>query len=180
MVGINPEYAFILKEIERISNRHAGLNFPKDLFVFFLFEPHATHCHPEQSRCGVAKDLRTMNGYQASKTYFTYIVTNKYDTVLYTGFTGEINLRMYQHKYKIFPGFTAKYNAHKLVWYETFSDPNDGIAAEKRIKGWKRERKIALIKSKNPEFRDLMADKDDGTFENTWKSGDPSAATASG
>jgi putative endonuclease len=99
-----------------------------------------------------------MGAYQTLKTFFVYIVTNKHRTVFYTGFTGTIDLRMYQHKHKIFPGFTSQYNAHILVWYETFPNPNDGIVAEKRIKGWKREKKIALIRSKNPDFRDLTAE----------------------
>ena len=63
--------------------------------------------------------------------------------------------RNYQHKNKLIEGFTKKYNVDKLVFYESFSNINDAILAEKRIKGWMRERKIELIKKNNPNFKDL-------------------------
>ncbi|MCX6763880.1 MAG: GIY-YIG nuclease family protein [Candidatus Moranbacteria bacterium] len=89
------------------------------------------------------------------KTFYVYIATNKRNTVLYTGFTSNLENRMWQHKNKIIKGFTEKYNVDKLVYYETFSMPIDAIAAEKTIKGWIRKKKIDLIKKTNPEFRDL-------------------------
>lgn len=91
-----------------------------------------------------------------SKNYFVYIATNKSGT-LYTGVTNNLQRRMLEHKSKTLIGFTAKYNIDKLIYFQEFSTPNDAIAAEKRIKGWKRAKKIDLIKSINPEFNNLMS-----------------------
>ena len=89
------------------------------------------------------------------KTYYVYIATNSRNTVLYTGVTSNLIGRIWQHKNKIIKGFTEKYNVCKLVYYESFNNPTDAIVAEKKIKGWVRKKKIELIKSKNPEFKDL-------------------------
>jgi len=62
---------------------------------------------------------------------------------------------MSEHKNKVFEGFSKKYNLNKLVFFEAFSSAKDAIAAEKRIKGWLRSRKIALIELKNPRWIDL-------------------------
>jgi len=90
------------------------------------------------------------------KTFYVYIATNKRNTVLYTGFTNNLENRMWQHKNKIIKGFTSKYNVEKLVYYETFANPTDAISAEKTIKGWVRKKKINLIRQNNPEFKDLF------------------------
>lgn len=90
------------------------------------------------------------------RNYYTYIATNVHNTVLYTGITNDIGRRMDEHRRKAISGFTAKYNIIKLVWYETFLSPTEAIAAEKRIKGWRRERKLSLIKDLNPKFADLL------------------------
>jgi putative endonuclease len=90
-----------------------------------------------------------------SKEYYTYIATNKYNFVFYTGVTDALTRRMYEHKNKLISGFTSKYNINKLVWYEIFKSPEEAIMAEKRIKGWKREKKLELIKEINPKFEDL-------------------------
>lgn len=89
------------------------------------------------------------------KTYYVYIATNLRNTVLYTGITSNLQNRIEQHKNKAVKGFTERYNVCKLVFYENFDNPNDAILAEKKIKGWTRKKKIDLIKSKNPEFKDL-------------------------
>lgn len=94
----------------------------------------------------------------SSKKYFAYIATNKNDTVLYTGITNNLKRRMYEHLHKTHLGFTAKYNVNKLLWYEVFSSPTEAIAAEKKIKGWRREKKLKLVKDFNPDFRDLLRD----------------------
>ncbi|MEA5568118.1 GIY-YIG nuclease family protein [Anabaena sp. UHCC 0399] len=86
--------------------------------------------------------------------YYIYIMTNNSKT-LYTGVTNDLNRRVYEHKQKIIPGFTQKYNITKLVYFEDTSDVNTAIAREKQIKGWLREKKIALIESINPEWKDL-------------------------
>ncbi|OIP78027.1 MAG: hypothetical protein CO002_00365 [Candidatus Portnoybacteria bacterium CG_4_8_14_3_um_filter_44_10] len=90
------------------------------------------------------------------KQYFVYIATNKWNTVLYTGVTNNLHGRMYQHKNKLVEGFTKKYNINKLIYYESFNNVQEAILAEKRIKGWTRKKKTELIKSKNPEFGDLL------------------------
>jgi putative endonuclease len=89
------------------------------------------------------------------KYFHVYIMTNKRRGVLYTGFTGGLEARVYEHKHGVFPGFTRRYNLKKLVYYEQFDDPSDGIRREKQIKGWIRAKKIALIESMNPEWKDL-------------------------
>ncbi len=80
---------------------------------------------------------------------------------LYVGVTNDLERRVYQHKTKANPkSFTARYNVNKLVWYELFSQVEDAISAEKRIKGWTRTKKMALIQSENPQFSDLSSDWD--------------------
>ena len=93
-----------------------------------------------------------------TRLYFVYIATNKNNTVLYTGVTNDIGRRIYEHKNKILPGFTSKYNINKLVYYEEFNNPVEAITAEKKIKGWLRKKKLLLIRKLNPEFRDLSKD----------------------
>jgi putative endonuclease len=88
------------------------------------------------------------------KNYYVYIMTNKSKT-LYTGVTNDLTRRVYEHKHKLIPGFTQKYNITKLVYYEETSDIHAAIAREKQIKGWLREKKINLIESMNPNWVDL-------------------------
>ena len=94
------------------------------------------------------------------RQYYVYIATNKRNTVLYTGVTNNIVRRMYEHRNKLIPGFTSTYKVDKLIYYESFPAPGEAIAAEKKIKGWVRKKKIDLIKSKNPEFRNLIEELD--------------------
>ncbi|BAY45437.1 excinuclease ABC, C subunit, N-terminal [Scytonema sp. HK-05] len=89
--------------------------------------------------------------------YYVYILTNRSKT-LYTGVTNDIIRRVYEHKQKLIPGFTQKYNIDKLAYYEETVDVTAAIAREKQIKGWLRVKKIALIESMNPEWRDLSVD----------------------
>jgi len=91
-------------------------------------------------------------------SYFVYIMTNKYNTVLYTGITNNLERRVYEHKSKLIPGFTARYNVTKLAYFEEGMDINLAIAREKEIKGWLRKKKIALIEALNPKWRDLSED----------------------
>ena len=81
-------------------------------------------------------------------------MTNQSRT-LYTGVTNNLMRRVYEHKNKLIPGFTSKYNIKKLVYFESTSDINQAILREKQIKGWLRVKKIALIESTNPEWKDL-------------------------
>ena len=89
--------------------------------------------------------------------YFVYIMTNNSKT-LYTGMTNNLLRRVYEHKYKLVEGFTKKYNITKLVFFEETNDVNEAIAFEKKIKGWKRVKKIALIESQNPKWLDISQD----------------------
>ena len=88
------------------------------------------------------------------KDYYVYIITNRSKT-LYTGITNDITRRIYEHKNKLLDGFTKKYNIDKLVYMELFTNPDDAIRREKQIKGWLRRKKVELIESVNPDWRDL-------------------------
>ena len=90
-----------------------------------------------------------------NKQYFIYIMTNKNNTVLYTGVTNNIQRRVYEHKEKLVEGFTKKYNVVKLVYYEIFDNPENAIAREKQIKAGSRQKKIDLVNSINSEWKDL-------------------------
>ncbi|MFH1610791.1 MAG: GIY-YIG nuclease family protein [Patescibacteria group bacterium] len=90
-----------------------------------------------------------------SKNYCTYIMTNYTNKVLYVGISGNLFKRVWEHKHKLIEGFTKRYNIKKLAYYECFDNPNDTIKREKELKGWKRIKKINLIKLTNPEFKDL-------------------------
>jgi putative endonuclease len=89
---------------------------------------------------------------------FVYILTNKYDKVLYTGVTTNLKKRIWEHREKLADGFTKRYNVTKLVYYEIFADIHDAIAREKQIKAGSRHKKIELIVGMNPEWRDLYDD----------------------
>ncbi len=77
---------------------------------------------------------------------------------LYLGVTADLRRRVYEHKHKLIPGFTARYNINRLVWYEVYEDPVNAITREKQIKRWRREKKEALIRQMNPGWRDLSPD----------------------
>jgi len=90
-----------------------------------------------------------------SKEYYVYIMTNKSRT-LYTGVTNDLMRRVYEHKNKLDPNsFTSKYNIQFLVFYESTPSVHVALEREKQIKGWLRKKKIALIDSMNPEWKDL-------------------------
>jgi putative endonuclease len=82
-------------------------------------------------------------------------MTNKHNTVLYTGITNNLKRRVYEHKEKLVAGFTRKYNITKLVYYEVFEDPENAILREKQIKAGSRQKKIQLIRSINRGWQDL-------------------------
>ena len=89
--------------------------------------------------------------------FFVYIVANEWLTI-HVGVTNNVERRVYEHKHKLFPGFTAKYGLDRLVYFERYEDIRQAIAREKQIKGWRRYKKVALINSMNPEWKDLSAD----------------------
>ena len=87
-------------------------------------------------------------------TYWVYLLASK-TGVLYVGMTNDLERRVWEHKQKLIEGFTATYNVTRLVWFEQFREAQDAIAAEKRIKGWSRAKKTALIEKMNPNWNDL-------------------------
>ncbi len=90
------------------------------------------------------------------KEYYIYIMTNRWNMVLYTGVTNNLKKRIYEHKEKYVHGFTKRYNIDKLVYYEMFGDIYNAIAREKQIKAGSRKKKIELVQSMNPEWKDLF------------------------
>ena len=83
-------------------------------------------------------------------------MVNKNNTTLYTGFTGkDLKKRVWEHRQKLVPGFTKRYNINKLVYYEVFEDAYNAISREKQIKAGSRQKKIDLIENMNKEWRDL-------------------------
>ncbi len=86
---------------------------------------------------------------------YVYILANKKNGTLYTGVTSDLIKRVYQHKTKIYGGFSAKYNVDRLVYFEIHEDINQAILRETRIKGWKRAWKLELIEKENPDWQDL-------------------------
>jgi putative endonuclease len=103
--------------------------------------------------------------------YYVYIITNWDSQVMYIGVTNNLERRLYEHKTKAVKGFTTKYNLDRLVYFEQTGDVGAAIAREKQIKSWRREKKNALVKSINPEWRDLSAD---------WACQDPSSLRSVG
>src|SRR5207244_1033984 len=91
------------------------------------------------------------------KHFYVYIMSN-HSRTLYIGVTNDLENRVAQHQSKQTAGFTCKYNITCLVYYEDFTDINEAIGWEKRLKGWTRAKKIALIEEQNPHWLDLAED----------------------
>ena len=91
------------------------------------------------------------------RVFHVYILTNV-SKMLYIGVTNDLERLIYEHKHKLVPGFSAKYNLHRLVYFEAFGHIGDAIARDKELKGWLRSKKVALIQSQNPKWLDLAAD----------------------
>ena len=89
--------------------------------------------------------------------FYVYMMTNKSFEVLYTGVTNDLQRRLWEHRNSRGPAFAARYNCHRLVYFEWSQDIRDAIAREKQIKGWSRAKKEALIATTNPEWNDLSA-----------------------
>ena len=89
------------------------------------------------------------------KQYYVYIMTNKINTVLYTGVTSNLKKRIWEHKEKVIDGFIKNYNINKLIFFEIYNDPENAILREKQIKAGPRTKKVKLIMGINPEWKDL-------------------------
>jgi putative endonuclease len=88
------------------------------------------------------------------RIYYIYILTNRSGT-LYIGMTNDLVRRVYQHKKKLVEGFTQRYNINRLIYYEETNDVRVAQARERQLKGWLRAKKIELIKTMNPDWKDL-------------------------
>ena len=77
---------------------------------------------------------------------------------LYVGVTSDLAARVYEHKHGLAPGFTSKYRVTRLVYFDETGDVSEAILREKQIKGWLRKKKIALVETQNPTWRDLSED----------------------
>ena len=86
--------------------------------------------------------------------YYTYIMASK-SRVLYTGVTSDLERRVAEHKSGSIAGFSQKYKTTRLVWFDIFTSIDEAISAEKKIKGWVRRKKLELIETENPDWRDL-------------------------
>ena len=91
------------------------------------------------------------------KTYCVYILASD-SGVLYIGVTNSLMRRVWEHKQKLIPGFTAQYNVNKLVHYETYDNVRAAIQREKQLKRWSRAKKVSLIEKKNPKWLDLFVE----------------------
>ena len=87
--------------------------------------------------------------------FFVYILTTKNNKMLYIGVTNNLERRLNEHKSKQIDGFTKQYNINKLVYFEEFTNINDALNGEKKLKGWLRKRKDELITQFNPDWKDL-------------------------
>jgi putative endonuclease len=87
--------------------------------------------------------------------YYVYLLANERNGTLYLGVTKDLVRRVYQHKTKVTPGFTSRYNVGRLTWFECYDDITTAITREKEIKKWKRAWKIRLVEETNPQWRNL-------------------------
>lgn len=103
------------------------------------------------------------------KTYYVYLLASKKHGTLYVGVTSNLEQRMYQHKNTIAEGFTKKYGVKNLVWFDQTFDVYEAFNKEKQIKKWKRQYKINLIETFNPEWRDLSLEFMDSWINQEWQ-----------
>jgi len=91
----------------------------------------------------------------SNRTFFVYLLASNVRGTLYVGVTSDLLKRVWEHKNKAVPGFTARYGVDRLMWYETHATAEAAIRREKQIKEWKRDWKINLIERDNPHWIDL-------------------------
>jgi putative endonuclease len=90
-----------------------------------------------------------------SRTYYVYLLTNWNNKVMYVGMTNNLERRLYEHRMKLMPGFTERYNVCRLVYFEETNEVGAALEREKEIKKWRREKKNRLVEKVNPEWKDL-------------------------
>jgi putative endonuclease len=93
--------------------------------------------------------------------FYTYILASQRNGTLYTGSTGDLSKRVFEHKEKVQPGFTSKYGVHMLVWFESYELRENAFRRERQIKEWRRSWKLRLIEESNPDWRDLYYELND-------------------
>jgi putative endonuclease len=125
---------------------------------FVIARPLKARAKQSPNYFGVEKDFYRplYNCLYMPFTYYVYILTNKMNTVLYTGVTNDLDRRLQEHRSAANHGFTSRYQVHKLVYYEEFDDVALAIAREKQIKGGSRQKKIDLINRMNPKWVELL------------------------
>jgi len=89
------------------------------------------------------------------RQFYVYILASRKHGTLYIGITNDLARRVYQHKAKLIPGFSAKHGVDKLMYYEIFDNPVSAITREKQLKKWQREWKVRTIEHENPNWDDL-------------------------
>jgi putative endonuclease len=123
------------------------------------FSSESIVCHSEFSSesivCHSEFSSESMNKGHYVKIYYIYILASKKHGTLYVGMTNDLVKRIYEHKHKIFEGFTSKYDVDKLVFFEHTNDVQSAIKREKQLKNWHRQWKINLIEKENPNWEDL-------------------------
>ncbi|PDT87026.1 GIY-YIG nuclease [Bradyrhizobium sp. Y36] len=87
--------------------------------------------------------------------YYVYILASRRDGAIYVGITNDLVRRVYEHRIKAVPGFTARYNISRLVWFEAYDDPISAISREKELKKWRRAWKTQVLEKDNPNWDDL-------------------------
>jgi putative endonuclease len=102
-----------------------------------------------------AASPESMNTSGSDMAYYVYLLASRKYGTLYLGVTNDLVRRVHEHKAKSLPGFSARYGADRLVWFETYDDPETAIAREKEIKKWRRDWKIRLIEEENLDWLDL-------------------------
>lgn len=110
---------------------------------------------PVNAVVGGPRNDKKILGFQM-KYYYVYILSNKTNTVLYTGVTNDLKKRTYQHREKLVEGFTKKFNVSRLVYYEQTENVEGAIQREKQIKSWNRAKKVETVSKFNPKWEDLF------------------------
>jgi putative endonuclease len=87
--------------------------------------------------------------------FYVYLLASRKEGTLYLGVTKDLVRRTYEHREKLLPGFSSRYDVRRLVWFEVYDDPTNAIAREKQIKKWRRAWKVDLIERENPNWKDL-------------------------
>ena len=90
--------------------------------------------------------------------YWVYILASKRNGTIYIGFTSDLDRRIFEHKFKLLPGFTKRYGVDKLVYFEEHTCRDDAFVRERQMKKWKQAWKTELIEEKNPDWKDLAGD----------------------